>query len=185
MVLDRGRETIEAAVFYDLPDLLPGKPLVVINDAQVVPARLYGRLEDGRPVEMLILDPSPAGASAGRVELECLAKPAKRLKPGTRVLFDAGLTAETVSVGELGRRAMRFDFPGVPAEVLEKAGRMPLPPYIKRDPGDVEADRLDKERYQTVYASVPGAVAAPTAGLAFHPGAAVPPGGQGRPNRPA
>jgi len=140
----------------DLPELLRPGDLVVVNDTRVIPARLYGRR---------------AGAGEGRIELllvekrserewEALAKPGRRTRPGTGLEFEGGLTAEVVEKREDGRHLIRF---GEPVEGhLERLGHIPLPPYIKRP--DEPADR---ERYQTVYARNPGAIAAPTAGLHF------------------
>lgn len=146
----------------DLPGLLQPNDLLVFNDTKVIPARLYGRRERDPEVrvEALLLKP------IGDRRWTALAKPAKRLKPGDRVLFDGGLSAEA-----LGREddhiLLRFDRDD--AEVLialETAGAMPLPPYIV---AQRKADAQDKTDYQTVFAEKTGAIAAPTAGLHFTP----------------
>ncbi|MEW5724977.1 MAG: tRNA preQ1(34) S-adenosylmethionine ribosyltransferase-isomerase QueA [Thermodesulfobacteriota bacterium] len=171
MVLDRRSKTIRHSRFSELDRWLPRGGLLVVNDARVVPARLIGRRATGGRVEVFLLEPPPATAGAGVYETECLVRPGRRLAPGTVVDFGPDLRAEVVRRGEDGRRVVRFHFRRAPARVLEEVGRMPLPPYIKREPeAGAGMDRLDRERYQTVYADKPGAVAAPTAGLHFSSG---------------
>jgi len=135
--------------------LEPGDALVM-NDTRVLPARLYGQKEEtGGHVELLLLK-NTAGD-----EWEVLAKPAKRLKVGTRVNFgDGRLSAVVTEELTHGGRIVRFEYQGIFLEVLESLGEMPLPPYIH--------EKLDdRERYQTVYAKESGSAAAPTAGLHF------------------
>ncbi|QBZ11435.1 tRNA ribosyltransferase-isomerase [Streptococcus mitis NCTC 12261] len=135
--------------------LEPGDALVM-NDTRVLPARLYGQKEEtGGHVELLLLK-NTAGD-----EWEVLAKPAKRLKVGTRVSFgDGRLSAVVTEELTHGGRIVRFEYQGIFLEVLESLGEMPLPPYIH--------EKLDdRERYQTVYAKESGSAAAPTAGLHF------------------
>lgn len=135
--------------------LEPGDALVM-NDTRVLPARLYGQKEEtGGHVELLLLK-NTAGD-----EWEVLAKPAKRLKVGTRVSFgDGRLSAVVTKELTHGGRIVRFEYQGIFLEVLESLGEMPLPPYIH--------EKLDdRERYQTVYAKECGSAAAPTAGLHF------------------
>jgi len=138
----------------DLPALLRAGDLVVLNDTRVIPARLYGRRRgaSGGDVEILLVE------KAGEREWEALGKPGRRLRPGTALAFAGGLEAEVVSKEEDGRLRVRFAEEVEPH--LERIGHVPLPPYIKRP--DEAADR---ERYQTVFARHPGAIAAPTAGL--------------------
>ena len=127
-----------------------------MNDTRVLPARLYGQKEEtGGHVELLLLK-NTAGD-----EWEVLAKPAKRLKVGTRVSFgDGRLSAVVTEELTHGGRIVRFEYQGIFLEVLESLGEMPLPPYIH--------EKLDdRERYQTVYAKESGSAAAPTAGLHF------------------
>lgn len=142
----------------DLPDLLRPGDLLVINDTRVIPARLFGRRPGGGQIEILLT------GKAGEREWDALVKPGRRAKPGTVILFDGGLdeglTAEILEKEETGRHRLRFSEPIEPH--LERLGHMPLPPYIQRDD---EAE--DRERYQTVWARNPGAIAAPTAGLHF------------------
>jgi S-adenosylmethionine:tRNA ribosyltransferase-isomerase len=139
----------------DLPELLSPGDLLVVNDTRVLPARLFGRRAgSGGRVELLLVE------KLGPVEWEALAKPGRKARPGTVLELAPGLTAEVVSKGEDGRHRVRFSAPV--EEHLERRGHVPLPPYIKR-PDTAE----DRERYQTVYARRPGAIAAPTAGLHF------------------
>lgn len=145
----------------DLPELLAAGDLVVVNDTRVIPARLFARREPGGGrVELLLVE--KVGARAW----DALARPGRKARPGTRLDLGEGLTAETVErPGEPdtegdGRLRVVFSEPVEPH--LERLGHVPLPPYIKR-PGEA----ADRERYQTVYARNPGAIAAPTAGLHF------------------
>lgn len=154
--------------FEQLPQLLPDGALLVFNDTRVSPARLLGRrLPTGGQAEAFILQPPLPGQPAGTYDLWCLARPGRRLSKGAELLFthpgsNESLAAELVDTAADGRRLIRFQFKRPPYEVLEALGHIPLPSYIKR-PDEAE----DRERYQTVYASSPGAVAAPTAGLHF------------------
>ncbi|MGD8977040.1 MAG: tRNA preQ1(34) S-adenosylmethionine ribosyltransferase-isomerase QueA [Gammaproteobacteria bacterium] len=142
--------------FTDLPDLLRPGDLLVINDTRVIPARMFGTKESGGKVEMLL------ERVEGPREALCHLRTSKPARAGAMLNMEGGLAAEVVGrAGSLYR--LRFDRDLMPA--LEAHGHMPLPPYIRRQD---EAD--DRERYQTVYASAPGAVAAPTAGLHFDPG---------------
>ena len=139
----------------DLPALLRPDDLLVVNDTRVLPARLFGkRLPSGGRVELLLAE------RHGEREWDALLKPGRRARPGTRIELSEELSAEVVARGEDGRFRLRFSAPVEPH--LERLGHVPLPPYIHRP--DEAADR---ERYQTVYAREPGAIAAPTAGLHF------------------
>ncbi len=141
----------------ELPEILQAGDLLVVNDTRVLPARVFAyRQPSAGRVELLLVE------KVGPRTWEALAKPARRLRPGTELELEGGLGVEVIEVGERGRRRLRFA-----AEVephLERFGHMPLPPYIRR--GDKAGDR---ESYQTVYARHPGAIAAPTAGLHFTP----------------
>jgi S-adenosylmethionine:tRNA ribosyltransferase-isomerase len=155
MVLERGDGGIKHRHFYDLPEfLLPGDCLV-INNSRVMPARLPGKRESGGAAEVLLL------ADLGNDRWDCLVKPGRSLRIGARVFFAGGKLAGTVErEGEGGKRVVRFEYDGIWSELLDQAGVMPLPPYIKGKPSD-------PSRYQTVYAKTPGSAAAPTAGLHF------------------
>ena len=141
--------------FYDLPSLLRPGDCLVLNDSRVLPARLIGRRAGGGVCEVLLL------IDRGDNVWECLVRPGKKLRPGAKVTFGEGeLSAEIVGEVEGGNRLVRFDYQGIFLEILERLGRMPLPPYIK-------AELEDGERYQTVYSRAVGSAAAPTAGLHF------------------
>ena len=142
--------------FYDLPQLLRSGDCLIMNDSRVLPARLLGhRLPGGGACEVLLL------IDRGDKTWECLVRPGKKLRPGARISFgDGELTAEVTAEVEGGNRLVRFEYEGIFLEVLERLGKMPLPPYIKEE-------LQDQERYQTVYSRVNGSAAAPTAGLHF------------------
>lgn len=143
--------------FYDLVDMLRPGDCLVLNNSRVLPARLIGRRESGGACEVLLL------IDRGENTWECLVRPGRKLKPGAKVIFGEGeLTGEIVAEVEGGNRLVRFAYEGIFLEVLERLGRMPLPPYIK-------AELQESERYQTVYSKVSGSAAAPTAGLHFTP----------------
>jgi S-adenosylmethionine:tRNA ribosyltransferase-isomerase len=156
--------------FDALPELLQSGDLLVINNTRVVPARLYGRKPTGGRVEILILDFSEATHKEETGEgfiATCLLKASKMPTVGQRLDFDAQLSALV-----MGRQAsffcLRFESADNVAKQILDRGRMPLPPYIKRSPAG-RRDQDDQQRYQTVYATRHGAVAAPTAGLHFTP----------------
>ena len=142
--------------FYELPDFLRAGDCLILNNSRVLPARLLGhRLPGGGACEVLLLQ------DKGDKVWECLVRPGKHLREGARVSFgDGELTAEIAEVLPDGNRLVRFDYEGIFLEVLERLGKMPLPPYIKEE-------LQDQERYQTVYSKVNGSAAAPTAGLHF------------------
>lgn len=144
--------------FYELPDFLRAGDCLILNNSRVLPARLLGhRLPSGGACEVLLLQ------DKGDKVWECLVRPGKHLREGARVSFgDGELTAEIAEVLPDGNRLVRFDYNGIFLEVLERLGKMPLPPYIKEE-------LQDQERYQTVYSKVNGSAAAPTAGLHFTP----------------
>ncbi len=169
MVLDRKSGAITHARFSELGRWLTPGSLIVLNDARVVPVRLRGRKASGGRIEVVLLEPPSSDAGPGEYEIECLARPTKRLRPGVNISFGPKLSGEVVRVKESGRTILRFCFHDAPVSTLEKIGRMPLPPYISRDRENNQEADLDRNRYQTVYAREPGAVAAPTAGLHFTP----------------
>jgi len=145
----------------DLPGLLAAGDVLVVNDTRVIPARLSGKRSGGGRVEVTLLEADGGGA------WRALARPAGRLKPGERLTFAAGLTADVAAKHDGGQVTLRFRLDDEAlAAALDAHGIMPLPPYIKRRP---EGDRRDRDDYQTVFAERPGAVAAPTAGLHFTP----------------
>ncbi len=155
LVLDGPGGRMEDRHFYDLPDCLKAGDLLVFNDTKVMPARLYGRKETGGALEILI-----ERVTGERTAL-ALVRSSKAPRPGTRIVLDGGYGAVT-----RGREGDLFDLEFTGAEnvfrIMDAIGHVPLPPYIDRADG-----AFDRERYQTVYSRVPGAVAAPTAGLHF------------------
>ena len=156
LALDKHTGATRHMHFYDLPSLLRPGDCLVLNDSRVLPARLLGHREPtGGAVEVLLL------IDRGDKVWECLVRPGRKVKPGTRLSFGDGLLrAQVEDVVEGGNRLIRFEYEGIFLELLERLGRMPLPPYIKEE-------LQDPERYQTVYSREVGSAAAPTAGLHF------------------
>ena len=155
LVLDRCSGKTEHRHFFEILDYLKPGDCLVMNDSRVLPARLLGHRPTGGAAELLLL------RDLGDKQWECLAKPGKKLQAGQEVIFGNGeLTATVIKVQEDGNRVVHFRYEGIFLEVLERLGKMPLPPYIK-------AELQDQERYQTVYSREVGSAAAPTAGLHF------------------
>ena len=155
MVLDRKTGKVSHKHFFDILEYLHPGDCLVMNDSRVLPARLLGHRPTGGAVELLLL------RDLGDKQWECLAKPGRKLLEGQQVIFGKGeLTAVVRKVCEDGNRIVEFFYEGIFLEVLERLGKMPLPPYIK-------AELQDQERYQTVYSREVGSAAAPTAGLHF------------------
>ena len=157
LVLDKNTGAMEHRHFYDLPSFLRPGDCLVLNDSRVIPARLLGARPTGGAAEVVLL------RDLGGGRWECLCRPGKKLRPGAEVLFGGGeLTGTVEEITDGGNRIIRFRYEGIFLELLERLGRMPLPPYIR-------AQLEDPDRYQTVYAREPGSAAAPTAGLHFTP----------------
>ncbi len=156
MILDKKTGETQDRIFRDIVDELNPGDCLVINDTKVIPARLLGQREEtGGHVEVLLLK-----RKEGDV-WECLVRPGKKCRPGTHLTFgDGRLKAEILEVVDDGDRLIHFTYDGIFEEILDQLGQMPLPPYITHE-------LKDKNRYQTVYASVAGSAAAPTAGLHF------------------
>jgi len=155
LVLDKVTGKVSHKHFYDILDYLKPGDCLVMNDSRVLPARLLGHRPSGGAVELLLL------RDLGNKCWECLAKPGRKLQVGQDVVFGNGeLTATVTEVLEDGNRLVEFHYDGIFLEVLERLGKMPLPPYIKEE-------LQDRERYQTVYSKEVGSAAAPTAGLHF------------------
>ncbi|MBE6958902.1 MAG: tRNA preQ1(34) S-adenosylmethionine ribosyltransferase-isomerase QueA [Ruminococcaceae bacterium] len=153
LVLDKKTGEFEHKHFYDILDYLNPGDCLVMNDSRVLPARLLGHRPTGGAVEVLLL------RDLGNKQWECLCKPGRKMQVGNEVIFgDGELTARVVAVQDDGNRVVEFQYEGIFLEVLERLGKMPLPPYIK-------AELQDQERYQTVYSREVGSAAAPTAGL--------------------
>jgi len=158
LVMDRASGARQHRHFSDLPEFLRAGDLLVVNETRVIPARLRARRPGGGKAEIFLVRALPDGRWLA------LVKPSARIKPGSEIelLEGTGESAGRAMVEESvagGLRAVRFP-DGDVGELIARAGVVPLPPYIRRSPEDA-----DRERYQTVFARVPGAVAAPTAGL--------------------
>ena len=155
LALDRVSGQVSHKHFYDIGEYLNPGDCLVMNDSRVLPARLLGHRPSGGAVEVLLL------RDLGEGRWECLCKPGRKMQAGHQVIFGNGeLTATVAEVREDGNRVVQFHFEGIFLEVLERLGKMPLPPYIKEE-------LQDQERYQTVYSRQIGSAAAPTAGLHF------------------
>lgn len=154
MLLNKKTGEINHKKFYNIIDYLNNGDVLVLNDTRVMPARIFGhRPEKDESIEILLLNHKGD-------TWETLAKPGKKLKIGTEIIFSDELKAEVVDISEDGSRFLKFIYSGIFEEILDRLGEMPLPPYIQ--------EKLeDKERYQTVYSKEIGSAAAPTAGLHF------------------
>ncbi len=161
MLLDRATGGLDERTVAAFPELLNPGDLLVLNDTRVIPARLLGRKESGGRAEIFLVRSCPGEGETW----ECLLRSSKSSRPGTRILLPEGMTATVTGDGDGETRTVAFEPSDRFPDWLERHGRMPLPPYIRRDDG-----AYDKERYQTVFAQRAGAVAAPTAGLHFTPG---------------
>jgi len=161
LVVDRASGTLQDGCFRDFPQLLHPGDCLVLNDSRVFPSRLYGHRENSTgKVEIFLTKPS----SPDRLTWEALVRPGRKMRTGERIVISDELSAEVLGRGEYGERAVRLHPRGDLYEVLDRAGHVPLPPYIRRP--DTPQDR---ERYQTVFARERGSAAAPTAGLHFTP----------------
>ncbi len=174
LVVDRATGLLEDRMFADFEKLLRGDELIIVNNARVLPARLWGRRKGLRaqlvgknnpirhenlttPIEVLLLK------SIGTDEWEALVRPGRKISVSETIVFGEGeLQAKVLERGSFGQRRLKFSGEGNLAESIERLGHIPLPPYIKRDDNP-----SDRERYQTVFAREGSAVAAPTAGLHF------------------
>ena len=161
LAVDRSSRTFDDKRFAELPEFLREGDVLVLNNTKVFPARLFGSTSTGAKVEVFLVEDLGDGVWT------TLARPAKRLAPAKRIVFGPGLSAEVVERDESGTVRMRFEADGDIDAAIDRVGKTPLPPYIKRDSEALDADR---ERYQTVFAKERGAIAAPTAGLHFTPG---------------
>jgi S-adenosylmethionine:tRNA ribosyltransferase-isomerase len=171
LVLDRDSGAIAHRRFLDWPGLLGRGDVVVLNDTRVVPARLLGRKQgSGGRVELLLVRPdadvdasAALSGAADALSWVCLGQASKGVRPGTVVELEGGRATVLAALGE-GELRVRFEAEGSVGALLERAGRVPLPPYVAREPTEE-----DRARYQTVYARADGSVAAPTAGLHLTP----------------
>ncbi len=155
MHLNKFTGEISHDYFFNLPEYLNPGDCLVLNNSRVLPARLIGFRPTGGSIELVLL------RDLGDNRWECLSRPGRKTRPGQEILFGNGeLKGIVESVTDGGNRIVRFEYEGIFLEVLEKLGKMPLPPYIKEE-------LQDPERYQTVYSKELGSAAAPTAGLHF------------------
>ena len=153
--LDKQTGEIEHKHFYDIKQYLHAGDCLVLNDSRVLPARLIGSRPTGGAVELVLLK------DIGDNRWECLSRPGRKTKPGQELIFgNSELTAVVQELTLGGNRIVKFSYEGIFLEILERLGKMPLPPYIKEE-------LQDSERYQTVYSKELGSAAAPTAGLHF------------------
>lgn len=153
--LDKHTGEIEHKHFYDIKQYLRPGDCLILNDSRVLPARLIGTRPTGGAVELVLLK------DLGDNCWECLSRPGRKTKPGQELIFGNGeLTAVVQDLTQGGNRIVKFGYNGIFLEILERLGKMPLPPYIKEE-------LQDSERYQTVYSKELGSAAAPTAGLHF------------------
>ncbi len=167
MILDTGQGAVSHNRFSEVTDLLSSGDLLVINDTRVFPARLLGTKETGGKVEVFLLEfPTATIPANGTAKVSALIKSSKRPKRGSRITITTGLHCQIIEELDNGKVQLLLEYDPQQdlADILEKCGQIPLPPYINRHKGSTDEDR---QRYQTVYANQPGAVAAPTAGLHF------------------
>jgi len=157
MIIDRSTGQFSEIVFRELVDFLSTGDGLVFNDTKVIPARLIGKRKEGGISEIFLTKHRPDET------WEVLAKPGKKLGVGSKVTFSDKFSCDIVEVLPDGRRVVKFNYSGKFDEMLQEHGQLPLPSYIKREPND----EIDTDRYQTVFAAEPGALAAPTAGLHF------------------
>jgi S-adenosylmethionine:tRNA ribosyltransferase-isomerase len=166
MILDRKTGVLDHRLFNEISEYLNPGDMLVVNDTQVVPARLEGKKKSGGRVECLILR-YPTLTQNETYATPCLIKTGGKIRTGDRIFFSEGLEGEILPPTLNGTALVRFQFVGDFAAALKKFGEIPLPPYIHRNIDDAALLEKDRNRYQTVYAQNPGAVAAPTAGLHF------------------
>ena len=169
LILNKTTGKQEHGNFHSIVDLLNPGDLLVVNNTKVFPARLFGKKESGGKVEVFLLSypvEREGGTQKKQAEVTALIKSSKRPKPGTTLNLGPELKAEILELQDSGKVQIKLSYSSDKdlSAILEKYGQVPLPPYISRAEGTTEEDR---ERYQTVYAKRPGAVAAPTAGLHF------------------
>jgi S-adenosylmethionine:tRNA ribosyltransferase-isomerase len=174
LLLDRSAEKWDDREFREFSELLRGDELLVVNNARVIPARLFGYRRGLRAQTLGRRNPARHEFLTTQIEVlltrqlspdvwEVLVRPGRKIPTGERIVFAEGvLEAEVIGRGEYGVRQLRFSSSGKIDDAIERLGHVPLPPYIER-----QDEAADRERYQTIFATQPGAVAAPTAGLHF------------------
>ncbi|GBD26477.1 S-adenosylmethionine:tRNA ribosyltransferase-isomerase [bacterium HR30] len=165
MVLDRRTRTVTHAHVADLPKFLAAGDLLVVNDTRVIPARVTTTTAGGGRVELLFIRPLPTPSNTAPMWV-CMGKPARHFRPGRRILLPGDVGVQVIDRQAPGRYIVQWHGSLDVFTYLERHGQAPLPPYIRRPHGPSPRDR---ERYQTIFARVPGSIAAPTAGLHFTP----------------
>lgn len=161
LVLDKNSGNIEHKHFYDIVDYLDENDVLVLNNTRVIPARLFAKKSTGANIEIFLLK------EVQKNTWEVLLRPAKRVKNGDVLAVNEDLSVRLEKKLADGKALVSMIYEGDIFEILDKVGRVPLPPYIERKMTDTQLEKLDYERYQTVYAKNKGSVAAPTAGLHF------------------
>jgi len=160
MVCNRQTGDIRHAHFFDFPEYCKKDEILVLNSSKVIPAKIWGKKEDGKAIEFLFLK------ETGEKTWEVMCRPAKQVKLGDRIIFSEETVARVTELKSEGKRVIQFQAENV-LSLLEKSGYAPLPPYIRRKRGDLKFRSEDLERYQTIFARKEGSIAAPTAGLHF------------------
>jgi len=163
LVLDKINGSIEHRHFYDIVDYFDENDVLVLNNTRVIPARLFANRQTGAHIEIFLLK------EVQKNYWEVLLRPAKRVKIGDVLKVSEELSVEAVEKYDSGKALVKLIYEGDIFEVLDRVGKIPLPPYIERKMSDAQLEKLDYDRYQTVYAKNKGSVAAPTAGLHFTP----------------
>ena len=166
MVIDRKSGSIKHEMFSRIPHLIPTQSLMVFNNTKVIPSKLNGhQIKNGRPVEILLIRETSDGA-----QWEALIKDLKKVRIGTEMGFGNGELKAILTGRHENKAILKLIYDGNLDNVLNRIGQMPLPPYIRRKANeDNGLSGQDKKKYQTIFASLPGAIAAPTAGLHFTP----------------
>ena len=166
MVIDRKSGSIKHEIFSRIPHLIPTQSLMVFNNTKVIPSKLNGhQIKNGRPVEILLIRETSDGT-----QWEALIKGLKNVRIGTEMGFGNGELKAILTGRHENKAILKLIYDGNLDNVLNRIGQMPLPPYIRRKANeDNGLSGQDKKKYQTIFASLPGAIAAPTAGLHFTP----------------
>jgi len=166
MVIDRKSGSIKHEIFSRIPHLIPTQSLMVFNNTKVIPSKLNGhQIKNGRPIEILLIR-----ETSDEAQWEALIKGLKKVRLGTEMVFGNGELKAILTGRHENKAILKLVYDGNLDNVLNRIGKMPLPPYIRRKINeDNGLSGQDKEKYQTIFASHPGAIAAPTAGLHFTP----------------
>ena len=165
MILDRKSGSIKHDMFYNLPNLIPTQSLMVFNNTKVIPSKLIGyQIKNSRPIKVLLLR-----ETTEKNRWEALIKGLGKIKLGSEIDFGNGKLKAVLEGRNENKALLKLKYDGKLEDILNLIGKMPLPPYIRRKEEDSHLSDQDRKRYQTIFASLPGAIAAPTAGLHFTP----------------